>query len=162
MAVRRIHKKRFKNVVFKSGHIYHFRYSSWINDPTPTVIFMYSLEGINERTGHQWRFLQCCNLTYIPRAIRRQFAQSWIDIFQKTNGNVKFTYETVKRQYPQLILSIRRYFIKPNYYITNIQEVPFEHMEKAIISTWSKDFSKKVRSAVLKKYKDVLRRNVRR
>jgi len=121
---------------------------------------MYSLEGLNPRTNHQWRFLQCVNMTYIPRSIRKAFAKSWVNTFTKSKGNLKFTYETVKRQYPQLILGIRRYFIKPNYYITNIQEVPFENMEKAIISTWSKDFSKKIRGALTKKYRNVMGRNI--
>jgi len=122
---------------------------------------MYSLEGVNPRTGHQWRFLQGINFSYIPRATRRAFAKSWIDAFTKSNGNLKFTYETVKRRHPQLLLGIRRYFIRPSYYISNLQEVPFENMEKAIVSTWSKDFSKKVRSAVLQKYRNVIGRNIK-
>ena len=154
--IKRIHNKRFKGITMKSGYVYHFKYSSWRNDPTPTIIFMYSLEGINPRTGHEWRFLQGINFTYIPRAIRKAFAQSWTDTFQRSNGNVKFTYETVKRRYPDLILGIRRYFIKPNYYISNLNEVPFENMEQAIVSTWSKDFSKKVRQALQGKFNKVM------
>jgi len=160
MAVRRIHEKKFKGITLKSGRVYHFKYSNWRNDPTPTIIFMYSLEGINPRTGHQWRFLQGINFTYIPRATRRAFAKAWVDAFTKSNGNLRFTYETVKRQHPQLLLGIRRYFIRPSYLIRDIQEVPFENMEKAIISTWSKDFSKKVRGALTKKYRGVMGRNI--
>ncbi len=157
MAIRRIMRKRFKGVSLKSGYIYSFKYQAWENDPRPTVIFMYSLEGTHPNTGHQWRFLQCVNLSYMPRVMRRTFANEWVRVFERSQGNVRFTYEILKRRYPYMNHAIRRYFIKPNYYIQDLKEIPFESMEDAIVSTWSKDFSKKVKVALLQKFRNAMR-----
>lgn len=157
MAVKRVYKKRFKGVTVKSGHIYTFKYQAWEHDPRPVVIMMYALDGIHPNTGHQWRFFQAINFTYIPRSIRRQFAQQWARTYQRTNGNVKFTWELVQRRYPYLKHAVRRYFFKPNYYINELIEVPWEDMEKVIVSTWSKDFSKKLRMSLLGKFRRAMR-----
>lgn len=158
MAIRRIYKKRFSNVNVKSGYIYTFKYRAWANDPKPTVIMMYALEGIHPNTGHQWRFFQAINFTYIPRAQRMMFAKEWKIVFQRTGGNIRLTWELVKRRYPFMQNAVRRYFFRPNYYITNLKEIPFDDMEKYIISTWSKDFSKKVKSTLINKFRNVLKR----
>lgn len=158
MAIRRIYKKRFSNVNVKSGYIYTFKYRAWANDPHPTVIMMYALEGIHPNTGHQWRFFQAINFTYIPRAQRMMFAKEWKIIFERTNGNVRLTWELVKKRYPFMQNAVRRYFFRPNYYITSLKEIPFDDMEKYIISTWSKDFSKKVKSSLINKFRNVLKR----
>ena len=158
MGLRRVFKKRFKGVVMKTGHIYTFNYQAFENDPKPTVILMYAIEGIHARTGHQRRLFQCINFSYVPRAIRKQFARSWVREFERTNGNPKFTWETVKRKYPQLKVATRRYFFSPNYYITKLREVPIDQMENVIVSTWSKDFSKKVISSLISKYRKVMGR----
>ena len=129
---------------------------AWENDPQPTVIFMYSLEGTHQRTGHQWRILQCCNFTYIPRKDRKRFAKLWVETLNRTK-NPKFTYQLLERKYPYLQIAVRRYFFKPAYYITQLKEIPQEELEKAIISTFTKDFSKKVKKALLGKFKRVLR-----
>jgi len=134
----------------------------WQNDPQPTIILMYAIEGIHPKTGHQWRLFQAINFTYLPRAIRRQFAQDWVDIFERTNGNIRFTYEMVKRRYPQLKKATRRYFFKPVYYISKLREIPFEEMESMITSTWSKDFSKRVKTSLIGKFRDVMRRRAQR
>lgn len=157
MALRRVFNKRFQGIVMKSGYIYTFKYQPWKNDPKPTIILMYAIEGIHPRTGHQWRLFQGINFTYVPRGIRKQFARDWVDTFQRTN-NVRFTWETVQRKYPQLATATRRYFFKPNYYISKLQEVPLDKLEKAIVSTWSKDFSKKVKSSLISKYRKVMKR----
>ena len=122
---------------------------------------MYSLEGIHPRTGHQWRFFQCVNFTYIPRSVRKQFAREWIRILQNTK-NPRFTWETVKRRYPYLQHAVRRYFIQPNYYITKMKEIPFEDVEKAVVSTWAKDFSKKVKTSLISKFRKVMRNRRKR
>jgi hypothetical protein len=153
MTVRRIFQKKFKGIILKSGHVYSFRYRAWSNDPNPLIILMYTLEGTNPSTGHQWRFIQGCNMTYLPRSMRRAFANEWVRVFERTNGNVRFTYEIMKRKYPYMSHAIRRYFTKPNYYIQNIKEIPFEDMEKALISTWSKDFSKKIKISLAQKFR---------
>jgi hypothetical protein len=157
MAIRRIYKKKFKGQTLKSGHIYTFKYQAWENDPRPTIILMYSLEGNHPRTGHQWRFLQAINFTYIPRSLRRQFARDWMQVLQRTD-NPRFRWELVKRKYPYLQNAVRRYFIKPNYYIQELKEIPFDDIEKAVVSTWSKDFSKKVKTSLMTKFRNVLRR----
>ena len=143
MAVKRVYKKKFKNVIVKSGFVYSFKYLAFSNDPNPVCIILYALEGISH-TGHQFRFFQGINFTYIPRNIRKQFAKEWKEVMKKSNGNVKFTWEKVKRRYPQLKVAIRRYFFKPSYYITKLVEIPLDDIEKVVISTWSKDFSKKI------------------
>ena len=157
MAIKRILKKKFHNVTMRSGHIYSLHYRAWHNDPDPTVIFMYSLEGIHPNTGHQWHFLQCINFTYVPRIMRRAFAKDWAETLKRTNGNTNFTWNICQRRYPYLKGAVRRYFFKPNYYISKLKEVPFEKMEDAVVSTWSKDFSKKIRTSLFKKFKRVLR-----
>lgn len=149
---------KFKGVQWKSGHLYQFRYSSWRHDPQPSGILMYKVHGIHPRTKNQHRYLQMINLTYIPRPIRKQFAQQWVQEMERTNGNAAFTWQLVKRRFPGLKHAVRRYFIIPNYYITDIKPIPLEDMESVIISTWSKDFSKKLRTSLFSKYKKVMDR----
>jgi hypothetical protein len=157
MAIKRVFKKRFKGVTVKSGHIYTFKYQAWEHDPRPVVIMMYAIDGIHPRTKHQHRYFQAINFTYIPRSIRKQFARDWSRTYRRTNGNVKFTWELVQRRYPYLKHAVRRYFFKPNYYINELIEVPWEDMEKVVVSTWSKDFSKKLRMSLLGKFRRAMR-----
>jgi hypothetical protein len=156
MTIRRNYAKNFHGVKVKSGYVYSFKYQAWENDPEPTVIIMYALEGVHPNTGHQWRFFQGINFTYIPRSERRRFASDWMRIFTSTK-NAKFTWELVKRKYPYLKHAVRRYFFKPDYYITKLREIPFEQMEAAIVSTWSKDFSKKIKSSLFNKFRNIFR-----
>lgn len=118
----------------------------------PLAIMLYALEGIHPNTGHQWRIIQMINFSYIPRAQRKRFAHDWITILRR-NRNVRLTWEMIKRKYPYLEGAVRRYFFKPKYYIQNLHEIPLEDVEKAIISTWSKDFSKRAMMALASKYK---------
>lgn len=155
MGLKRVYKKRFKGVNLQSGHFYKFKYQAWEHDPKPTVIFMYSIEGINTNTGHQWRIFQCINFTYIPRAQRKRFLKQWMKELEKP-GNIKFTYQKMVAKWPYLKGATRRYFFKPNYYIRNLEEIPFDQVEKAVISTWSKDFSKKITTSLLSKWKKAL------
>ena len=71
-------------------------------------------------------------------------------------GNIKFHWQKVQAKYPYLQPAIRRYFFKPNYYIRNLKEVPFEDIEKVVISTFSKDFSKKITTALRAKFRKAL------
>jgi len=157
MAITRKFKKRFKGVTVKSGHIYTFGYQAWENDPKPVVIMMYALDGTHPNTKHQWRFFQAINFTYIPRTMRRTFAAEWTRIFEANNGNVRFTWEMVQRRYPYLKGAVRRYFFKPTYFIKDLKEVPFDQMEDIIVSTWSKDFSKKLKISLLSKFRRAMR-----
>lgn len=155
MTIRKVMKKRFKGVDVESGHIYRFKYQAWENDPQPVVIMMYALDGMHPRTGHQWRIFQAINFTYVPRSMRKQFAQAWVREYARTK-NPKLTWDKVKNQYPYIKHAVRRYFFKPTYYITDLEEIPFDQWEKAIVSTWAKDFSKKVKTSLINKFRRVL------
>lgn len=159
MAIRVIMRKNFQNVSWRSGHIYKFKYQAWQNDPEPVIILMYALGGIHPTSGHEWRFFQGINFTYIPRAQRRQFAAAWVREWEATGGSFQFTYDRVKREFPYLQGAIRRYFYKPAYYIQNPIEVPLEDMEDVIVSTWSRDFSKKLRTNLIQKFRKT-RKNI--
>ena len=73
------------------------------------------------------------------------------------SGHIKFTWRRVLAKYPYLKPAIRRYFFTPNYYIRNLEEIPFDEVEKAVISTYSKDFSKKIKTALLSKFRKALK-----
>jgi len=149
---------RWKGVLWKSGYAYKFHYTSWIHDPDPLIILMYKITGINQSTGHQWRLIQGINLNYIPRKDRKRFASTWITTLENNRGNVQFTWDIVKRKYPYLKGAVRRYLVKPDYYIKKPVSIPFENMEKAIISSWSKDFSKKLAHSLVKKFRKATKR----
>ena len=95
------------------------------------------------------------NFTYIPRTIRKQFIKEWVIYLQKTK-NVKLTWEIIMKKYPRLKYSVRRYFFKPNYYIKDLVEVPLDKIEDVVISTWHKDFSKKIKTSLLNKFRRVM------
>ena len=116
---------------------------------------MYSIEGIHKNSGHQWRVLQAINFTYIPRGMRKRFLKQWMKEIEKP-GQVKFTWKRVQSRWPFLEKAVRRYFFKPSYYIRNLEEIPFDEVEKVVISTWSKDFSKKITTSLLSKFKKAL------
>lgn len=117
---------------------------------------MYSFSGTHPGSGRQWRFFQSLNLTYVARSERRRFANDWMRIFTTTK-NTKLTWDIVKRKYPYIKHAVRRYFYTPDYYITKLREIPFDQMEAAIVSTWSKDFSKKIKSSLFNKFRSIFR-----
>ena len=117
---------------------------------------MYALSGMHPNTNHQWRFIQCINFSYIPREDRRRFAHDWMHLLGNSK-NPKFTWEVVKRKYPYIQNAVRRYFFKPEYYITNLREIPFDQMEKAIVLSWAKDFSKKIKTSLFNKFKTLFK-----
>jgi hypothetical protein len=147
--------KTVDSVKMKSGYVYSFKYQAWENDPKPTVIFMYAFTGNHPTTGRQWRFFQAINFTYIPRADRKRFAQDWMTHMANTN-NVKFTWNMVKASYPYMEHAVRRYMYTPKPRITNMREIPWDKLDKAIVSTFSKDFSKKVYSSLINKFRAVM------
>lgn len=140
---------------WRSGHFYSFRYAAWANDPIPLIILFYRITGINPNTGHQWRLIQGVNLNYIPRSHRRLFVNQWMFAYEQSNGDIKFTYNDMKRRYPWLRYGIRRYLTKPNRYIQNPVEIPFDNVEEAVISTYNKDFSRKLKQDLVDKYRRV-------
>jgi hypothetical protein len=72
-------------------------------------------------------------------------------------GDVKFTWQKVQARWPYLERAVRRYFFKPSYYMKNLKEIPFDQIEKVVISTWSKDFSKKITIALIGKFKKAMK-----
>jgi hypothetical protein len=154
MAIKVDYKFRSHGITWKSGYLYKFRYNAYRNDPTPLVILMGRYLGRHPNTGHQWRLIQCINLNYIPRSHRKLFAMQWKNHMEASN-NVVFTWNKVKRQFPYLRFGIRRYVLKPVYRIQNLIEIPFDDMEDAIIDTWDKDFSKKVKIDMAQKFKRI-------
>jgi len=155
MAIKVDYNFRSHGLRWKSGHIYKFRYNAYRNDPTPTIILMGRYTGTHPNTGHQWRLIQGINFTYIPRSHRRLFAMQWVNTMERTGGDVRFTWNDVKRQFPYLKFGIRRYVLKPSYRIQKPIEIPMEDMEDAIIDTWSKDFSKKIKVDMVQKFKRI-------
>ena len=127
------------------------------HDPIPTYIHMYSFSGRHPNTGRQWRFLQGINLNYIPRSDRKRFVNQWVKVFEKSKGNILFTYKMAKRFFPYMDIAIRRYFYSPAYYIKNLKEVPVEDYQKIVIGSWHKDFSKTAYFQLIKKYKSAKR-----
>jgi hypothetical protein len=147
MALRRVYKKQYQGVSMISGHFYKFKYKAFERDPKPLIILMHSIEGIHPNTGHQWRIFQAINFTYIPRAMRKRFLKVWLKEMEKP-GNIKFHWQRVLTRYPYLKIGIRRYFFTPAYYITNLQKIPDDRIEKEVIKSLIKDFSKKVTTGI--------------
>lgn len=152
MAITYSLKKKINNVQFRSGHIYTFRYSHWHNDPNPTIILMGITSGYHPNTGHEHHYLSAINFTYVPRQHRKAFARIWKTEFERNNGNVEFIWPLVQARFPYLEHAVRRYWYKPRYMLTNIKHIPLENIEEVVVSTWSKDFSKKLRTDLARKY----------
>jgi len=158
MALRVHYTFNHNGIKWDSGHFYSFRYAAWANDPKPLIIMFYRITGTHPNTGHQWRLIQGVNLNYIPRSHRRMFVNQWTHYYEQNNGNVKFAYDDMKRRYPWLRFGIRRYLTKPNRYIQNPVEIDFDNIEEAVVSTYDKDFSKKLKQELVSKYRRVKQR----
>jgi len=144
MAIRVIKNWKSHGTNWRSGHFYTFRYNAYRQDPNPVIILMYKIEGIHPNTGHQHRYLQAINLSYIPRQQRKAFVSLWLSEMDKNKGNVEFTWDVVQFRFPYLDLAVRRYMTKPVYRIQNPQYIPPENVEDVVVSSWGKDFSKKL------------------
>lgn len=146
-------KKRHGQIMFEAGKFYKFNYRGYNNDPTPVVIFINAIEGINENTGHQWRLIQAINLSYVPRKDRIRFVNDW-QLYSEKAHDIKFTWRLIERKYPYIKFAIRRYFLKPLYYINDLKLLDTqEKIQKEVIGSMAKDFSKKIKIALLKKVK---------
>jgi hypothetical protein len=146
------YKKKLHGVTLKSGWVYTFKYTAWRNDPKPTAIFLYAFRGTHPKTGREWRFLQCINLAYLPRSMRKAFITEWAQVLRKMNGNVKLTWNIVEQRYGWIKFATRRYFYTPSYYISDIEELPLSDLESIVTGTWAKDYSKKLRIALMQKF----------
>lgn len=155
MALVHKYRKKFQGVDLRSGYFYKFKYTAWRRDPHPLIVLLAWIEGINKKTGHQWRLIQAINFSYIPRAHRKRFLNMWMKELDKP-GSIKLTWRKVLAKYPYLKPAIRRYFFKPTYYIKNLEAIPLDRVEHEVISTWHKDFSKKIKMAILSKFRQGL------
>jgi len=131
-------------IKWKSGHFYTFFYNAWREDPNPIIILFYKITGINKKTGHQWRLIQGINLNYIPRRQRKAFVTLWQKEMERNKGNVEFTWNIVEFRFPYLEMAVRRYMITPQYRIQRAREIPDDELENVVISSFGKDFSRKI------------------
>lgn len=155
MAIKYHLKKKAANVTWKSGHIYQFRYSHWHNDPRPLIIVMGLTSGFHSNTNHEHHYISGLNISYVPRTHRTRFARQWKNEMQKNNGRVELAWDRVQTDFPYLKHAVRRYWYKPGYMITDAKEIPIDQIEEAVVSTWSKDFSKKLKLDLARKFKRV-------
>jgi len=112
---------------------------------------MYKVYGIHPKTGHQHRYIQALNFNYLPRNSRKAFINIWRKEFEK-NNDVEMTWDLVQFRFPYLDLCVRRYMLKPNYRIQKPQYIPMDKLEDMVVSTWSKDFSRKLKLDLAAKY----------
>lgn len=153
MAIKMSFTHRHGKVTMKSGEFYKFNYQGFKHDPSPHVLFINKLEGIHPTSGNQWRFIQCINLSYIPRQDRRKFVDDWIKIHSKSKDS-KITWQMIKTKYPYIAFGIRRYFWTPPYYIGKLEHLDtIDKIEKTIVGNWAKDFSKKLRMKLAQFFK---------
>ena len=152
--IQRVFKTRLGNstVWLRTGHIYSFRYARFQHDPEPVCIVLYALKGIHPTSGNRWNLLECCNLNYVPRNFRKQFAKIWIPLLEYYKGNIVFTWEMVKKRYPFMEIACRRYLLEGGH-ITELVEIPPEDIEKVVVSTWMKDYSKQVMFDLIARFK---------
>lgn len=153
MAIRVSPIHKHGKVTMKSGNFYTFKYQGFKHDPSPHVVFINKLEGTHPKTNHEWHFVQCINLNYIPRQDRKRFVEDWMEQFQKSKST-EFTWNLVKRKYPYLKFAIRRYFWKPPYYISKLEHLDtIEKINKTIVGNWAKDFSKQIKMKLAQFFK---------
>jgi len=155
---------KFKGIRWRSGLLYTFRYSNWFEDPEPMTIVLYKITGIHPSTGHQWNLLQCINMNYVPRHIRKNFIINWKQTLERNNGNVLLTWDEIKAKFPGIAKSnaIRRYQLKPQYMISKPKAIPIDQMEETIVSSWHKDFSKKMKMSLTRKYRQAQKKRKKR
>jgi hypothetical protein len=110
------------------------------------------IAGTHESSGREWRFFQAINFTYIPRAMRKRFLNDWMKELDR-GGKKKFVWRKIVAKYPYLKPAIRRYFYSPSYYIKNLQTIPLDEVEKVVVSTMAKDFSKKIKTGLMSKFR---------
>lgn len=147
MALRFKYRQRFQGGEFISGRIYNFAYTAYEHDPSPLIIFLYWVEGTHPTTRRQWRFIQAINLNYISRTNRKRFVEDWINTLYTTR-DVKLTWNTVKRRWPEMAFATRRYFYSPTYYIKSFRTITLAETEKEVVGSLVKDYSTKTRIAV--------------
>lgn len=152
MALKIYKKIKHNNVRWIEGYCYEFRYTAYENDFQPLCFFINAIKGIHSNSGHQWRLIQCININYIPRRDRKRFVKRWQEELEK-GKNVEFTWQRIKSEFPYIKYGIRRYLLKPNYYIRNIRYIPPENIDEEVVKTWHKDFSKTIERKIASRLK---------
>lgn len=153
MALKMSFKHKHGKVTMLSGNFYKFKYQGFQHDPEPHIIFINKIEGIHPTTGHEHRYIQAINLSYIPRQDRKKFVDDWILNYSKSK-NIKFTWQLIKKKYPYIQFGIRRYFWKPPYYMSKMEHLDtIDKINKAIVGNWAKDFSKKLKMKLAQFFK---------
>lgn len=152
MALKIHKKKKIGGTTFLSGHMYKFNYQAYQNDPEPSALMINILSGYHPKTGHEHHYIQCINLSYIPRKDRKKFVDIWQREMDK-NKNIEITWKKIKAQYPYIQEGIRRYLYKPRYYIRRIQWIPPQEWQSEVVRSWHKDFSQQIRKKIASKLK---------
>lgn len=155
MALSITYQWRSHNTTWQSGQIYQFHYSAYQHDPRPLIILLYRIKGTHPNTGNAWNLFQAINFNYIPTSHRKLFFMIWSKTLNDHNGDLKFTYQMVKQQFPFLKYGVRRYMLNPVYRITQVQSIPPDQAEEAVVSSFDKDFSKKVKMDLINKYNNI-------
>jgi hypothetical protein len=146
MALRARYEQNFRGVRLKSGRMYTFAYTGFQHDPAPLIIFLYWMEGTHPTTKRQWRFIQAINLNYLSRSYRKHFVDTWSQTLYTTR-NIKMTWNKLSNMFPEMKFATRRYFYSPAYYIKNIRAIETQDVEKEVVGSLYKDFSRKARIA---------------
>jgi hypothetical protein len=130
-------------VTWQSGAVYNFAYQNWQNDPTPMIVFINGVFGVNPSSGHRWNLIQGINFSYIDRSLRKMFAEEWMKILKKERINAQFSWQRIMVNWPFLHDAIRRYLLLPEYLISNVVRVYPKDIKDALIGSWSKEFTLK-------------------
>ena len=146
MALRAKFEQNYKGVLLKSGRIYSFSYDAFHHDPTPLIVFLYWMEGSHPRTGNQWRFFQAINLNYLNRSYRQKFIKDWVTSLYTTQ-NLKLTWQALIRRFPDMQFATRRYLYRPASYIKSLRAVELVHVEKEVVGSLYKDYSRQAKIA---------------
>ncbi len=127
-------------VWYKSGHFYNFYYKNFANDPIPTVVVLNYIHGTHPNTGKVHDYIQCINLSYIPRNYRKRFVDTWLPTLERNRGNIRLTWTMIQSRWPFMKFAIRRYLVKKHYILYG-REIPPEKVYDEVISTWTRDYS---------------------
>jgi hypothetical protein len=59
-----------------------------------------------------------------------------------------FTWDKIQSKYPNLKNHIRRYMLKPAYYIRDLEHIPPDQYDDMVVKSWFKDFSDATRKTL--------------
>lgn len=130
-----------------SGRFYLFKYANFKVDPYPLILYMNSHYGVYPNTGHLHRYIQGINIHYLPKHLRLPFYEKWTKLNRNerwTKKNFQTFYSHLIKDIPNIDFCIRRYFYRPNEYITSLvpmhQDLLIDYLTnplKAIAKAWN-------------------------